>query len=166
MARMELVICGKCGKQRYAQRSYTLKPWFTGLCRDCSRRSRSAEKNPVWKGGRHKTMQGYIDIRLFPNDSYYAMASKKWHYCREHRYVMARHLGRCLSSKETVHHLNGIKDDNRLENLELISQDNHHLRTTLCHNCKLRKDIKVLLSQNKVLLEQIRELNIKEWGIE
>lgn len=70
-----------------------------------------------WKGGRHLS-GGYFGVRLSNNDPMWVMANSSG-YVLEHRLVMARSLGRPLLPGETVHHVNGDKTDNRLENLQL-----------------------------------------------
>ncbi len=45
----------------------------------------------------------------------------------EHRYVMERHLGRALGRSEVVHHINGDRLDNRVENLEVKGSQGEHL---------------------------------------
>ncbi len=75
---------------------------------------RSRADHPRWHGGYTIDDHGYAQIkrRDHPN-------ANKAGYVREHVLVMSEHLGRPLGPKETVHHRNGIRHDNRLENLEL-----------------------------------------------
>lgn len=61
------------------------------------------------------TMQGYVMLRGVDHPN----ASDGFMF--EHRLVMAQHLGRALYPDETVHHKNGDKGDNRIENLEVWS---------------------------------------------
>jgi len=87
-------------------------------------RARRAEKSPTWKGGRTKTSAGYIYV-YSPTHPYATKAG----YVLEHRLVMEAHLGRVLLPTEIVHHINGVKDDNRIENLALFSSTGGHTKT-------------------------------------
>lgn len=84
-----------------------------------SGRARGPE-SPRWKGGRAITSKGYVLIHCpeHPNCGAYG-------YVSEHRLVMERHLGRLLGPDEVVHHVNGVKNDNRIENLEVMRHGEH-----------------------------------------
>lgn len=68
-------------------------------------------------------MSGYIYLRK-PNHPF---AQKKG-YIAEHRLVMEKKIGRYLTKEEAVHHINGIRDDNRIENLELCFSHGQHTK--------------------------------------
>ena len=94
------------------------------------------------KQGRRKNEAGYIQV-LDPRRKKAKKAGSN--YVLEHRLVMEQHLKRRLKDWEIVHHKNGLRDDNRLENL-VVTTSEHHANHTLV----------------PLLQERIREL---EWMV-
>ena len=135
----------RCGKTRWTKRSRILEAQrngtYTGLCYECAvvengrkygrpnlpeSRPRDwadairGENNPQWKGG-WTTKSGYIHI--YKPDHPYANSDG---YVAEHRLIMEEHLGCHLTPDEVVHHTNGLRWDNRIENLEVLDKHQHH----------------------------------------
>ena len=65
-------------------------------------------------------MDGYVNVWAPDNPG-----SKSNDYMLEHRLVVEENIGRYLDDDELVHHLNGIRDDNRIENLVILTRKNH-----------------------------------------
>lgn len=120
--------CPDCEKERWV--SYRYNPNMLSRCQPCSAKLQVGENAPRWKGGRIKHSEGYVELKLYPDDFFFPMANANG-YVAEHRLVMAKHLNRCLLPWEIVHHKNGTRDDNRLENLQLLPSRKYHIADTL-----------------------------------
>jgi len=111
------IVCNKVFHQkRYNNTEYCSSSCKKlGISRRYNGREVKGKKKHIWGSG-YITNHGYRMIsKKHPNSS-------KRGQILEHVYIMSEHLGRPLEKHETVHHKNGIRDDNRLENLELWSK--------------------------------------------
>jgi len=150
--------CELCRKERWVEvRKARQNRW----CRYCSSKVNlvniTGERNKNWKGGRIKGTDGYIQVCLAPDDFFFSMATLGKHrYVFEHRLVMAKHLGRCLHRWEIVHHKNHIRDDNRIENLQLVSDDRHKQLSILERRIVyLEQRVTLLEAENIILKERV-----------
>lgn len=142
--------CISCGKQRWV--GFVAGRPRNSMCYSC------AHKKPF-----KRSSEGYIYIMLQPDDFFYPMANCQ-KYVSEHRLVMARYLKRCLLPWEVVHHINGIKGDNRLENLRLLPTHQYHLIDSVAKSYMVRLERKIdgQTKQIRLLQWQIAQLTKEE----
>ena len=96
-----LYHCPNCGKEMWRSRRRAREN-KSGLCQSCARRAAGAPN-----GSRRVNKTGYVQIKI----------GGVWKL--EHRAIMEAALNRPLKQRESVHHINGNRSDNRLENLQL-----------------------------------------------
>ena len=171
--------CIDCQKERWVD--FRKGKIIHSRCPICARKAKATrtkisealrcEKSPNWKGGKKETRQGYILVKLHPQEDFFRPMLQANGYVLEHRLVVAKAIKRNLQSWEFVHHLHAKypkgsiedKHDNRYpENLQLISDDRHNQITILENKIDrleikindLIKEIRLLRWENKELREE------------
>lgn len=104
-----------------------------------------------WKGGRIRFKSGYIKVQCQGHP--YA---DQHGYVLEHRLVMGQKIDRYLLPWERVHHIDGKRDHNTPDNLQLISPSDHTLYTRMCAHCELRKRVRLLEWEIKQLRQDLQ----------
>ena len=142
--KMECIICGK----QIPEENWWRNPKY--CCWKCYQIAHKAEeenrtclfcgksfviqkrlrKNYCFKKCRHKA-QINIGHRYIGRNGYWYIKVGARKYALEHRLIAENKLGRKLNNKEHTHHINGIKTDNRLENIGVFESNSAH---TLYHN--------------------------------
>ena len=107
---------------------------------------RLAEMSGNWKGGR-RIINGYVF--LYVPDHPYAVNG----IVQEHRLVMEKHLGRYLEPYEVVHHLDGNRQNNAIENLEVKTRGRH-----ISEHFKASHEVLQLRIENAELKTEVERL--------
>lgn len=135
----EYFNCKSCGVEFYRQQ-IEIKRGRVHYCSSvCSGKAHRGKNNSQWLRGYFITDNGYKKIRV---------GNK---YVFEHRYVVEQHSGEKLDNKLDVHHIDGDKLNNHIDNLIVLTKSQH----AIAHNRRGENNNKTKLSEDQVI--EIRE---------
>lgn len=130
------VACAECGTLVYrapSRRARSPRSYCSPECR--------AAAGPHYAGPGRRWAEGYIQVKR-PNHPHAYLNG----WIMEHRVVMEDHIGRLLRRDEQVHHINGDRADNRIENLIVMDQGAH-----LREHRAIWRDLLALTKENQEL---------------
>ena len=115
---------------------------------DEDKKKRSIANIKYWDSHRKPILQknGYLTLCIGNKRQYV------------HRMVMEEHIGRPLEKYEHVHHINGDRTDNRLENLQLINRSEHLRKHALEHHLGCETGRSPINKTKESVIKQIKEM--------
>lgn len=144
--RKRLVIlrrCLGCGYESWVLVQTVRSRKTLGVCRKCKLLGRTGERHHCWSGGIGKvtSKDGYVDVSFHEEAADALVKAMAYHdrrgrwVVREHRLVVARALGRPLLPTEQVHHIDGDRANNAIENLQLRQRAHGVGVVLVCNAC-------------------------------
>lgn len=154
-----LLMCEDCGKVRRSRRNKTLLDKIDHPCRSCSNKRNGKKKQgkPAWNKGKRYSIAP-VERTSYINSSGYREVwcgrgeesrGRKDGYKLEHHLVVEEGIGRKLEKNEIVHHINGNKLDNRLENLWVFNSISLHRQS----HGSLEDVAMILVSQGVIVFD-------------
>ena len=140
----KILKCPVCKKDFFATNGRINKHKFVTCSHKCAGTLKRREGNSNWRGGKYIDHHGYVHIVPPDNHPYRDVRG----YVLEHRLVMEAKIKRFLERWEIVHHVNGNRQDNKIENLALYP--NTHNQDVVNQLKKEVKRLRNILKDNNI----------------